>query len=104
MSLRKVQPDTSWAGKCKDCQHAHIREQEAGQRTVLCHAVYPVVQRIHSRVETCNDFRARTGPGLVAMKEIAWMISSDKKNKIGFFSPSEWRALKKEDGGPYEPD
>lgn len=32
------------------------------------------------------------------------MISSDKKNKIGFFSPSEWRALKKEDGGPYEPD
>lgn len=104
MSLRKVQPDTSWAGKCKDCQYAHVREQETGQRTLLCNAVYPIVQTVRTRVETCNDFKANVGSELTAMKEIAWMISSDRKNKIGFFSPAEWKALKKENGVPYEPD
>lgn len=88
----KVQPSLSWAGLCKDCQNSIVREDNQGRRELICQATYHLPRRLKAPPVVCNSYRLERGADYSTMKEIAWIVNSDKKTgKIGFLSPLEWK-------------
>ena len=92
MALKKVGIDHGWAGLCRNCVHAIIKEHERGTRTVDCNADYNASVRMTGPVASCNRYEAREGPRIQALERIAWRINSDEKTGIvGFLTPAQWR-------------
>lgn len=66
-----------------------------------CNAVHPS-GIVPGPVAECSAYINANQPSLVAMREIAWFISSDKKKgKAGFLTPEEYR--KEQEGQQREP-
>lgn len=48
-------------------------------------------QFLNIRVVQCSDFKDRRDKDLYDMREAAWILSTDRKKKIGFTPSKEWR-------------
>src|SRR6185295_14261698 len=50
------------------------------------------------KVVNCDAYENKATPTIYAMREIAWVLSTDKQKKYGFHSPKDWRKQREEDG------
>lgn len=48
------------------------------------------------RVVECNKYINKAEPSIYDMREIAWVLSTDKQKKYGFRSPKEWKKDREE--------
>lgn len=75
-----------WAGLCGKCSKARV--MEGRNREIWCGASFAGEMRVDDPPSRCSMFHARDETGIHDMREIAWLINSDKKTgKIGFVSP-----------------
>ena len=79
---------------CRTCRYAWIRQGLAeSDETIVCSAAPGQdATQITSVTHLCSYYTDKRLPSLRDMREIAWVLTTDKKrNSIGFQSPVERR-------------
>ena len=84
----KVQGGTAKHGEhlCRTCSNASIAEDEHGNETVKCSVFRKLIQ---SKIIKCNAHLESNLTDLYDMKQIAWIVSSTNKTKLGFIKYSD---------------
>lgn len=84
----KVRGGTASSGEpslCVSCRWATIiRGESLNNEIVSCGSLSRPSQRITFRVTSCNSYNDRSAPSLNDMQQMAWVLRTDKKNRIGF--------------------
>ena len=83
---------------CKTCDSGvTVKGHAESEEFFYCHALGvngPKAMTI--RVTQCSSYRNRSDTSLHEMKQISWVITTDKaKGKMGFLTPKEFRATDK---------
>lgn len=88
-------PDHGASSLCASCSRSTIvKGQSLNEEIVRCHSAECLITFTVTR---CNAYLDKSLTPLHEMKEIAWELRTDKAGKkIGFLSPQEAAALKKE--------
>lgn len=80
----KDSPDNT--SLCADCLHSHIIVHDNSEKFVYCQALswagVPYV--IPRKVTKCSNYDEKKGVSLWDMRQIAWVIRTDKSGHIGF--------------------
>lgn len=94
--LVKIKDGTrSGQSLCRTCRFAHnIRGASDSQELTKCSALE---RQVPFSVVECNKYENKATPGLWDMKEIAWVLSTDKQKKFGFQSPKDWCKNRQDD-------
>lgn len=94
---------------CDTCKYA-TRVKNVGQNRVgiVCSQIrkFDEVSYVYPKDE-CGFWRDRNFVDLYDMKQVAWIVNTDKKNQIGFVSPKDLKDKDKSDhwrGGAKELD
>lgn len=88
-------PKLSGQNLCKTCRNAmNVEGVQQSQQMTICHAVGDGA-RINFAVTRCSSYAQKTSQSLHEMKEMAWLLRTDKKQDfVGFIPPKE---LKREE-------
>lgn len=87
-------------GLCSTCSHSQIiKGSSDSQELTLCRVMNAYNGgTVPFKVVECNEFADKSKPSLRDMREVAWVLSTNKQKKYGFQTPKEWRKNKEEDG------
>lgn len=66
---------------CNTCSRAAIREGQNNERQIKCSWFDHF---IHNNTYKCNMYRHTNAADLYDMKQIAWVITGEGKDKVGF--------------------
>ena len=73
---------------CDTCNSGVVRRGAAeSDEQIYC----TIIQReVRNRVVECNRYIDRTQPSLWDLRQIAWVLDTDKRQRIGFVRVQEW--------------
>lgn len=88
-------PNHSTRSLCLTCRRATVvRGQSLSSEIIRCHALERIMD---FPVTDCDSYDDRAQPSLWDLKEIAWALVTDRRNRIGFVPRKDWSdALRRE--------
>ncbi|PYQ41683.1 MAG: hypothetical protein DMF77_15115 [Acidobacteria bacterium] len=88
-------PQHSAPSLCLTCRRATVvKGHSLSSEIIRCHALD---RTMDFPVRECDSYDDRSQPSLWDLKEIAWALVTDKRNRIGFVPRKDWsEALKRE--------
>lgn len=89
---------------CLSCRAAlHVRAAQSSNEFLLCSASGNPPMRLREPVGQCSHYQDKSKPSLYDMREVAWLVMTDKGGRsIGFLSPEELRQ-REQDSPPAAP-
>jgi hypothetical protein len=81
-------PYHSGSSLCLTCRRATVvKGPSLSSEIIRCHALERTME---FPVRECDSYDDRAQPSLWDMKEIAWALVTDKRNRIGFVPRKDW--------------
>ena len=75
-------------GICGSCRNGMVKEDDRGDRQTFCSSLMKPL-RIFRPVVRCTDYEERTRESEHDMRQIAWVLRTDKRGKVGFAPPEK---------------
>ncbi len=91
---------------CTSCHYSHIIKGTSDSQELTICAKLNSWQGgvVPFRIVDCNEYSDKAMPALSDMRQLAWVLSTDKQKKFGFQSPKDWRKSREDDGLDDVPD
>jgi len=95
----KIKIKSDPVGICGSCRHASLAETRGGQLLARCDWFG---RDIREPIVACSKHNDRRRPSLSDMRQTAWILRTDAKDKaIGFVSNQQWRRSKDYRANPF---
>jgi hypothetical protein len=76
-------------GMCGSCDHAFIRVDKDDREVVECTVRMYVPLIIEKPLKSCSQHNPKGSNSRWEMEKIAWIVTKDKKGKVGFNPPKK---------------